>query len=175
MTGVQTCALPILKDGLIQQVADPISLYDNPVNMFVAGFIGSPPMNFFHGTIEQRDGATWFTEKVEGGGAAFSLPLSERIAAGVAGHVGKPVVFGVRPEDVALVSNPNGARDLVPAHVDVVEPMGAELVVYLKSASATFVARFDSHEKVTDGQELKLRFHLEKCHVFDRESEKVIV
>ena len=165
----------VMKDGLIQQVADPISLYDNPVNMFVAGFIGSPPMNFFHGTIEQRDGATWFTEEVSGSGAAFSLPLSERIAAGVAGHVGKPVVFGVRPEDVALVSNPNGDRDLVPAHVDVVEPMGAELVVYLKSASATFVARFDSHEKVTDGQELKLRFHLEKCHVFDRASEKVIV
>jgi multiple sugar transport system ATP-binding protein len=81
----------------------------------------------------------------------------------------------VRPEDVAVVPSANGAKDLVPALVEVVEPMGAELVVYLKSASATFVARFDSHEKVKDGQELKLRFSLDKCHVFDKESEKVIV
>ncbi len=76
---------------------------------------------------------------------------------------------------MALEPNPNGAPQLVPARVDVVEPMGAELVVYLKSASSTFISRFDSHAQVTDGQELKLRFNLDKCHVFDRESENVIV
>ncbi len=89
----------VMKDGLIQQVADPIELYDNPKNLFVAGFIGSPPMNFFQGTIEQRGDGLWFTEKAgaTAKGPGFSLRIDDPMAKKLTQHVGKPVVFGVSP------------------------------------------------------------------------------
>ena len=90
----------VMKDGLIQQVAEPIALYDNPKNMFVAGFIGSPPMNFFKGAIEQRTGALWFVEQAIGASKGFSVRLNDEMAKRLTGYVGKPVVFGSRPEDI---------------------------------------------------------------------------
>src|SRR5437867_12877205 len=83
----------VMKDGIIQQVAEPIDLYDNPKNMFVAGFIGSPPMNFFKGTIEQRAGGLWFAET----GNGLALRVGWWMAGKLTGHIGKPVVFGCRP------------------------------------------------------------------------------
>ena len=85
----------VMKDGRIQQVAEPIDLYDNPQNLFVAGYIDSPPMNFFKGTIEQRDSGLWFRET-----KGFSLRLPQDKASKLTGHVGKSVVFGSRPEDI---------------------------------------------------------------------------
>ena len=146
----------VMKDGVIQQVDDPISLYDNPKNLFVAGFIGSPPMNFFRGTIQQRANGLWFAEKTseasKNGG--FSVRIDDRMAETLTSHVGKAVVFGVRPEDVndrklAGQANPD---QIVHSTVDVVEPMGAEIYLYLNTGSHTFVARVNSRKTTDENQ-----------------------
>ncbi|NQU10677.1 TOBE domain-containing protein, partial [bacterium] len=167
----------VMKDGVIHQVAEPIDLYDHPQNMFVAGFIGSPSMNFFRGTLGQRSGGLGFTEQAPatGGAAGFDLPLPEAFAPKLASRAGQPVVFGVRPEDISLTGNGADAGPTVPAKVDVVEPMGAEIILYLTSASHTFIARVSPHAQVTVGQQVAVAFDLRKSHVFDQATEQALV
>ena len=168
----------VMKDGVIQQVAEPIALYDNPKNMFVAGFIGSPPMNFFKGGIDQRQGGLWFTESASGGNGqkGFAIRLNDDMAKKLTGLVGKAVVFGSRPEDIndkhtASFANPDQS---VPATVEVVEPMGAEIFVYLTTGSHSFVARVNAHQKAEVGQKLDMAFDMRKCHFFDAATEQAI-
>jgi multiple sugar transport system ATP-binding protein len=166
----------VMKDGVIQQVDEPIALYDNPNNMFVAGFIGSPPMNFFKGQIQQKAGGLWFVE-TSGNGAGISLRLDEDKAAKLAGHVGKAVVFGCRPEDInekALASFAKPDQTAL-ATVEVVEPMGAEVFIYLTTGQHSFIARVNGHQRATVGQKLEMAFDMKKCHFFDGATEKVIV
>ena len=166
----------VMKDGLIQQVAEPIALYDNPKNMFVAGFIGSPPMNFFKGTIEQRAGVLWFVEQgISGKG--FSMRLNEEMSKKLTGYVGKPLVFGSRPEDINNKQYASFAQpdQIATATVEVVEPMGAEIYLYLNTGSHGFVARVNPHEKADVGQKLEMAFDLRKSHFFDAQTEQVIV
>jgi len=164
----------VMKDGRIQQVADPIALYDNPANLFVAGFIGSPPMNFFNGTIRRHDGALWFTEAAPTG---FSVRIEDRMAGALAGYVDRPVICGIRPEDIndrQFVSHtPPG--HLVRATVEVVEPMGAEIYLYLKTAGHNLIARINSRVTAEIGQAVDLVFTLPKAHFFDPQTEQTIV
>jgi multiple sugar transport system ATP-binding protein len=169
----------VMKDGLIQQVDEPIALYDNPKNMFVAGFIGSPPMNFFKGGIEQRQGGLWFVEQAGGGNGqkGFAVRVNDDMAKKLTGYVGQAIVFGVRPEDInskqhASFAQPN---QIVLATVEVVEPMGAEIYLYLNTGSHSFVARANSHEKVNVGQAIEMAFDMHKCHFFDAQTEQAIV
>ncbi|HVM62753.1 MAG TPA: sn-glycerol-3-phosphate ABC transporter ATP-binding protein UgpC [Verrucomicrobiae bacterium] len=169
----------VMKDGLIQQVDDPITLYNNPKNIFVAGFIGSPPMNFFKGTIAQRPGALWFTEQTTDGNGArgFSVRLNDDTAGKLAGYVGKPVMFGSRPEDINEKIHASFAApdQTAAATVEVVEPMGAEIYLYLGTGSHTFVARVNPHQKAEVGQKLDMAFDMRKSHFFDSQTEQVIV
>jgi len=168
----------VMKDGLIQQVAEPIALYDNPKNMFVAGFIGSPPMNFFKGTIEQRPGALWFVEQATASGPkGFSMCINDEVAKKLAGHVGKTIVFGSRPEDInnKLYASFAQPDQTAAATVEVVEPMGAEIYLYLNTGGHTFVARVNPHERADVGQKLEMAFDLRKSHFFDAQTEQVIV
>jgi multiple sugar transport system ATP-binding protein len=169
----------VMKDGLIQQVAEPLALYDNPKNMFVAGFIGSPPMNFFKGTIEQRAGALWFVEQTAGGNGSkgFSMRLNDEMAKKLTGHVAKAIVFGSRPEDINNKQYASFAQpdQTATATVEVVEPMGAEIYLYLNTGSHTFVARVNPHEKADVGQKLEMAFDMRKSHFFDAQTEQVIV
>jgi multiple sugar transport system ATP-binding protein len=158
----------VMKDGVIQQVAEPIELYDHPRNMFVAGFIGSPPMNFFTGTIESRPDGPWFVEH----GPGFALRLTDEFARKLTGHVGRVVVFGCRPEDVRPQP---GAPGAVAATVDVVEPMGAEVYMYLNTGHHNFIARVSGHPRADVGQKLPVVFDMSKCHFFDAGSEEAIV
>ncbi len=158
----------VMKDGVIQQVAEPIELYDHPKNMFVAGFIGSPPMNFFPGTIEPRPDGLWFVEN----GPGFAVRLPDEFARKLTGHVGRAVVFGCRPEDVTPRSAAPGA---VAATVDVVEPMGAEVYIYLNTGRHSFIARVGGHQRAEVGQQLTVAFDIGKCHFFDAATEDVIV
>jgi multiple sugar transport system ATP-binding protein len=162
----------VMKDGLIQQVAEPIDLYDNPKNMFVAGFIGSPPMNFFKGTIQQQTGALWFHE--DGG---MSVRINDPMAAKLTGHVGKQVVFGCRPEDINDQAHASYAQpdQVAGATVEVVEPMGAEVYIYLNTGKHSFVARVNGHQRATVGQKLTVAFDMKKCHFFDGTTEAIIV
>ena len=169
----------VMKDGVIQQVAEPLDLYDNPKNMFVAGFIGSPPMNFFNGAIEHRPGGLWFVEQASGNGKGFAVRINDDMARKLAagGYAGKSVVFGSRPEDIndkqhASFANPD---QTAAATVEVVEPMGAEIYLYLITGRHSFVARVNPHEKADVGQKLDMAFDMRKSHFFDSQTEQVIV
>jgi multiple sugar transport system ATP-binding protein len=161
----------VMKDGAIQQVDDPITLYDNPTNMFVAGFIGSPAMNFFRGTIERRDGGIWFAEDGTNGTPGFVLRVSnERVASRLEAQQGHAVVMGCRPEDVS----PASAQPSLTATVEVIEPMGAETHVYLTTRSHRFIARLHSRARFVVGEETGIAFDMQKCHFFDAATERVL-
>jgi multiple sugar transport system ATP-binding protein len=165
----------VMKDGVIQQVDEPIALYDNPKNMFVAGFIGSPPMNFFHGKIEQRAGGLWFVEASAGNGrGGFAIPVDNGMAKKLIDFAGKPVVFGCRPEDVRQSAAAVSADHSIPAIVEVVEPMGAEIYLYLNTGSHSFIARVHAHDKAQVNQRLTMAFNMQKCHFFDAQTEQAI-
>ncbi len=153
----------VMKDGLIQQVAEPLELYNKPANQFVAGFIGSPPMNFFSGSLEVRPGGVWFAAD------SFSVQLDDAYAARLSGRAGKPVVFGLRPEDIAdalYVTQANPANQLK-ARVEVIEPMGAEIYLYLAAGRHSFIARVAPGQSAEPNQELSLVMNMKKAHFFD--------
>lgn len=161
----------VMKDGLIQQVAEPLELYDHPANQFVAGFIGSPPMNFFKGTLEGQGNSVWFNE------GGFRVRADDRQSHALASRIGQPVVFGIRPEDVSdvqYVSSPNPDHQ-VKARVEVVEPMGAEIYLYLNTGKHSFIARISAHDTADVNQELSLVFNVKKAHFFDEKSGATIV
>ena len=160
----------VMKDGLVQQVADPVTLYDNPVNRFVAGFIGTPPMNFFAGSIDRADGSVVFTH-----GDGFSMPVPQELVESVSGYAGKAITMGIRPEDIgsAAAESLDGAPR-IPAKVEVIEPMGSESYVYLNTGSETFVSRVDAHRRFAIGAEADLAVFSAKTHFFDPENEKCI-
>jgi multiple sugar transport system ATP-binding protein len=165
----------VMKDGDIMQVAEPLKLYNAPENMFVAGFIGSPPMNFLHGKLIQEGGHTWFVEANESG-KPIKLRLTDKLAAAGAGHLGKQVVFGVRPEDIADALNVAEAEPAVcaEAKVEISEPMGAETYLYLDSGAHSFIAKVHSSDRYEINQGVKLSFDMEKAHLFDAGTEKVL-
>ncbi len=162
--------ITVMKDGLIHQVDKPLSLYNNPANRFVAGFIGSPAMNFLRGRLDNGDGLAFL-------GEAGSLSLPGSHEARLAGHSGREVYLGIRPEDVY---GPDHLPDLdagqsIQTEVDVIEPMGNELFVYANAGSAQFVARVDPRQKASVGEMLPLTLDMSKAHFFDAESEEQIV
>ncbi|HMP97670.1 MAG TPA: sn-glycerol-3-phosphate ABC transporter ATP-binding protein UgpC [Kiritimatiellia bacterium] len=153
----------VMKDGLIQQVAAPLELYDRPANQFVAGFIGSPPMNFFQGKLEVRSGGLWFVSDT------FAVRVDDAAGTRLSGRIGKPVTFGIRPEDIAdalFVTQPN-PEHVVKARVEVVEPMGAEIFLYLNAGRGSFIARVGTAQAAEVNQELTLVMNMKKAHFFD--------
>jgi multiple sugar transport system ATP-binding protein len=161
----------VMKDGLIHQVAKPIELYDHPVNKFVAGFIGTPPMNFIEGRLERQNGASCFRTP------SLSVRLPERMSAALAQYVNKEVVFGIRPEDVcAREQFPEIDKSrCVKARVEVIEPLGSESIWYLATPESSFIARVDSHTAAEVDRDKELVFLVDKAHIFDRETEQAIV
>ena len=160
----------VMKDGVIQQADSPEVLYNHPINMFVAGFIGSPAMNFIKGGLYERDGAVHF--KAEG----LDIELTEGKASIVRekGYVNKEVILGVRPEDfhdepVFLEASP---KSIVSALAEVVENLGHEKNVYLAGlGSDTVIARLDGRSDVKEGANVKLAIDMNKIHLFDPETE----
>lgn len=145
----------VMHDGRVEQIGTPLELYDNPVNLFVAGFIGSPAMNFIRGTLRRQNGEAW----VEAGGDA-RLPVPTNAG----GRDGQAVVYGVRPEhlDIAL----DGASG-VPATVQVVEPTGADTFVYAMLAGVQVCAVFAERHHFRAGETIRLQPRLELVHLFD--------
>jgi multiple sugar transport system ATP-binding protein len=165
----------VMKDGNIMQVAEPLELYNFPENMFVAGFIGSPPMNFFHGSLLSENGGVWFVED-NTKGTPVKIRLDDRLAKAGANHVGKKIVYGIRPEDIADAITVADAQPdyCANAKVEVSEPMGAETYLYMDSGAESFIAKVHSGDKYDINQTVKLHFNMEKAHLFDPESEKVL-
>jgi multiple sugar transport system ATP-binding protein len=165
----------VMKDGHIMQVAEPLTLYNHPENLFVASFIGSPGMNFFKGTIKQTGTVFQFVETNDKA-TPVTVTLDARLAATASGHVGKPVVFGIRPEDVEdtlTVSAPAPERT-VEVKVEVSEPMGSETYLYLNSGVTSFIARVRPTDRFEADQKVKVTFKLDNAHLFDATTEKVL-
>ncbi|MHB8620210.1 MAG: ABC transporter ATP-binding protein [Chloroflexota bacterium] len=162
--------IAIMRDGVLQQLDAPTQIYSHPANMFVAGFIGSPAMNFFKGTLEQVDGKL----QVQMPGLHLNLP--EEIASRATGHGGRDVILGVRPEDVhdGRKVQPNGNAP-TNVKVDVVEQMGNEAFVYLTIGESTFTARMDSAVDAKPGDTIPVMVNAHKVHLFDPTTELAIV
>jgi len=152
--------IAVLKDGVLQQVDEPQTLYDTPANLFVGGFIGSPSMNFFHGRLA-GNGAS---PRVEAAGFTFDLP-PERARA-LATRYGSEVVLGVRPQDMEL-SPPGQANGSFPARVDVVETLGSEKLVHLLLGEQRFVVRVEAHTAVRVGEEVRVEAKPRLVQLFD--------
>ncbi|WP_088810460.1 MULTISPECIES: ABC transporter ATP-binding protein [Listeria] len=159
----------IMKDGVIQQVGSPKEVYDHPVNMFVAGFIGSPAMNFFSGRIENGH--------FIGDDFTISIPEGQLKVLKEKGYDNKEIVFGIRPEDIhdeplMIEANPDYAFE---AKTIVAELTGAEFMLHNQVGSHEFVARVDSRTDHVNGETLTLAFEMSKAHFFDKESEIALI
>jgi multiple sugar transport system ATP-binding protein len=161
----------VIKDGYIQQVADPITLYDKPANKFVAGFIGSPPMNFMEGTVIKTNGKYFLDE------GTFKVKIVEDMYPQIAAYEGKTVVFGIRPEDIhdKLFVSEAPPENTIKVIVEVVEPMGSEVYLYLTTKKNHFVARVGPHNKPEVNQELEMVLDMSKTHFFDKDTNEVII
>lgn len=168
--------IAVMKDGLIMQVADPLTLYSRPANAFVAGFIGSPPMNLLRGTLEKREGVLSFVEAPgEASGASARprvvLPLATEMASHLAAHAGRAVLFGVRPEDIEERSG-NATGATIRAVVDVSEPMGADTMLYAKTCAHTIIARTRGYCHHLPDEEVHFALDMKAAHFFDAQTEE---
>ena len=155
----------VMKDGLIQQVGDPLTIYDYPTNRFVGGFIGTPPMNFMEGSIVGSNGELKFDE----GGA--QIPVPARLVEKLGSYRDRAVVMGVRPEDIQDRPRED-VTDVfaVSMKVDVVELLGDDMLVYLSTDKHELISKVDSHPGIEHGQDLKVSLDMSKVHFFDPET-----
>lgn len=160
----------VMKDGFIQQAATPEEVYNFPVNLFVAGFIGSPSMNFISGQLSESGGDMIF--KANGVNITVSEGRAKTLRA--KGYGNKEVIIGVRPEDihqepVFIEASPNS---VVSAHIDVAENLGHEMFLYITGVGDNIViARVDGRAGLKEGSNVKLAIDMNKVHFFDKESE----
>ena len=161
----------VMRDGNIMQVADPLTLYRQPENIFVAGFIGSPPMNLLKGKVEKLDGGLAFVEDAKE--HSLTIPLRGKLERLAAPYVGKPILFGIRPEHL---SDQVSDTDHIPitATIEISEPMGSESIVYFKAATGSLIARVPGEHIYHPGEQLTVQFNMEKVHLFDTQTENVI-
>ncbi len=159
----------VMKDGSIMQVDTPLELYRRPANLFVAGFIGSPPMNFFKGTIRTGPGKTEFVED-NLAGSPLVLALPERMSAATGAYAGRSVVFGVRPEGILLAATSAHAT----VKVERSEPMGAETFLHLTTGASSFIARAGAEIDYPPGTMLHINFDLGRAVLFDAATEASI-
>ena len=162
----------VMKDGFVQQIDSPQKLYDEPVNVFVAGFIGSPQMNMANALVEKQG------DKVVLKFGEYTLELPENKAKVLEeqGYIGKEVIFGIRPEDIHdeedWIANNNGVLD---ASVEVTERLGSETYLYVLINDINFTARVSPKSKTNAGENIKVVFDMPHIHIFDKETEKAIV
>jgi len=156
----------VMKDGALQQTAAPMEVYRRPANRFVAGFMGSPPMNFFQGTLARNNGAMVF----QGGNEnKLAIPVVGECAPTLPAHLGQAVTLGLRPEHIGEAG---GAP--VAAVVERVEAAGAENFVYCSSCGVPFVMRAPSARAAKSGDALSLRFDMTQAHFFDPATGQVL-
>jgi len=157
----------VMKDGVIQQIGTPLTLYNMPVNRFVAGFIGSPPMNIMKVSLKDEGGRLVVIE------GAMQLEVAPAHQDSLRSHVGREVLIGIRPED--LTDGDGTQSSQVTASVDVVEPLGAETHIYLSTDSNQFIAKVGPDVDVRVGTEVTLQANMERVHFFDTETEASLI
>ena len=162
----------VMLDGEIQQVADPLTLYGRPVNRFVAGFIGSPPMNMIDCTIVSENGALLVRDET----GQIDLAVDAAHRAALEPYTGKTVTFGIRPEDMyGSVEQAAVSGGSITANVEVVEPMGAEIYLYLGVAGKSVTARINSECRPKVDKPYVINVAMDKAHFFDIDTELAIV
>ncbi len=163
----------VMKDGLVQQVATPQEIYNHPKNLFVAGFIGSPAMNFLQGSIQEEGGVLKFVAD----GVSLTIPEGRHDVLRAKQVINKPVIFGVRPENihdepVYTETYPGGVFE---ANVDVVEHMGSEMYLFMDIKGQQLTARIVARTDVKAGDRVRLAVDMSKLHLFDKETEEAIL
>jgi len=161
----------VMKDGWIQQVDTPLNIYNHPANRFVAGFIGSPPMNFFPGTVKKGAGGLVFDE------GTFQIALPEPAAAKLAAREGEELVMGVRPEDIdEREARPDAdPAAVVRAKVEVVEMMGAEVYLYAQTGRSALTARVGASCRRQVGDEVELALDMSRARFFGGPDEAALL
>jgi multiple sugar transport system ATP-binding protein len=155
--------IAVMKEGKIQQVGAPLEVYEVPANLFVANFIGTPPMNFVKGRLAASRLET----------ASFALTLPEMLQPIVRGAEGREVVVGVRPENVReATAQTRGQTAVVSGTVEMVEPLGHEVIIHTRVGDDMLVGSFDSHQMPRLGSPIEVQIELEKIHIFDAQSEQ---
>ena len=162
----------LMKDGEIMQVDEPLKIYHQPANRYVAGFIGSPPMNFFDGHLESTDRQVTFVE-TNASAPPVKINLPAELAAKAAARMGQPIVLGIRPEDLAE-TDLAASGDRITVKLELAEPMGAETFYYLTTGATAFIARVAPTAKHRPGDSIHLRPDPARIHLFDATTEAAI-
>ncbi len=158
----------VMKDGLIQQMGEPLDLYDTPATKYVAGFIGSPAMNFADVTISGP------ADKLVAQNAGLRIAIPARFAQRLAPHSGKKATLGIRPEDLHMADASHPADLTFAAVVEVAEQLGSEILLDVAAGSTTFVASVGPRVKAKPGETVKLAMNPERIHFFDAQTELAI-
>ncbi len=163
----------VMRDGRIQQVGNPREIYTSPANVFVGGFIGTPPMNFIHGKLE--DGGVFVSAS---GNYKISLPEGKLALAEKLGYIGKDVILGIRPEDIFDERTPlmfeTWPGGVIEVKVEMSELLGAETNIYATVDGDSIIAAVSSRDDLVVGEQIKLVLDLNHVHLFDAETEEVI-
>ena len=157
----------VMKDGLVQQIGSPLHLYNNPSNKFVAGFIGSPPMNFLTVKVTEEGNAMFLDE------GTFKIKPDPSHLKYIKEYVGKEIYFGIRPEDMNY--SQNGGSNSFDAKVTVVEPLGADIHLWLSTGTQSLVARTEPHFTFAVGDTVQFSPRMEKARYFDKETELALL
>ena len=158
----------VMRDGLVQQIDEPMELYTKPANRFVASFIGSPAMNFMDAVITVQEGGPWISCQ------ELSIRAAEDMHAKLRPYVGRHVTLGVRPEDIHLSIAETSSQYPFKGIVDIVEPLGSEIVLGIFIGGNSLVARVDPKLRVKAGDSVSLKIDADRLHLFDLDSEKVL-
>jgi len=158
----------VMKDGLVQQVGEPLELYNQPANKFVAGFIGSPAMNFVNVTVTESNGSL----RAENSGLNIKLP--DETAQRLRGHVDRQVTLGVRPEDLTVAGADDRDMPCFDAMIEVVEQLGSEILLDMKVGDGVMVASVEPSMRVKVHDRLRLAMRPSRLHVFDAKTEAAI-
>jgi multiple sugar transport system ATP-binding protein len=163
--------IAVMRKGKILQFDTPLNVYEKPVNKFVAGFIGSPAMNFIEGVIFKKDGSLYFDE------GNFKVKILEEMYSPLSNYIDRKVIFGIRPENIydklfASLATPDNTVSVL---CDVVETMGSENYLYLSTGKHTFVAVVEASNKPSVGSVVEVVFDMKKVHFFDPSTEETIV
>ena len=161
----------VMKDGVVQQVDSPLNLYEKPANLFVAGFIGSPAMNFLEAKLASQNG------KMMVDGAVFKAEVPQEYVPQLSAWGGRPIIFGIRPEDIYDRALRPDTKDgaVLRAAVDVHEPLGSDIILYLTAGEHSIVARVDAHSQARMGQNTEVVLNMKKMHVFNAETHEAIL
>ncbi len=159
-----------MNNGVIEQVADPINIYNRPISKFVAGFIGSPSMNFLNAEIIKKEKSLLVV------GESFSLKIPEKFEAKLSNHISKKIIFGIRPEDIFDKMFSMLAKDnIASASVDLIERLGSETYLYLLIGKQKLTAKVGAENNTKIGQNIDIVFNMDKMHIFDPETGKNLV